>query len=293
MPATTSPGTADRRRNAVPGRRSAVAAMLIAAASLHLPTQAASPGKAAVAPQPALAVDCTVDHQPASGPYSVHNNQWGRDGVTAAFSQCVGIGPLNAQGGVAARWTWQWPAGPNEIKGYPGIGYGAKPGHQAPPSALPLRVDAIRAARTRWATRTQVSGRGQLAYDLWLTRDDKVHPCFNCAPITHEIMVALEPYGGYGLDRNPAWLQGTIRVGEQRFRLYKADQFGVTGWRFIVLQALAPMPAGELDIKAMLEALRLRGLITGKEYLASIELGSEPVEGRGDVQVDHFSVEIN
>ena len=43
---------------------------------------------------------------------------------------------------IAARWTWQWPSGPNEVKGYPAIVFGQKPGYAATPgSGLPRRLD--------------------------------------------------------------------------------------------------------------------------------------------------------
>ena len=267
-----------------------------AAALWLLPTSASS-AASAIAPssQPLASeqLDCSADAQPVSGNYVVHNNQWGRSGITGAYRQCVGISPSTAGGNtVSARWTWNWPAGPNEIKGFPGIGYGAKPGHPAPASTLPLRVDALQSATTRWSTRSQVTGRGQRTYDLWLTRDGKAYPCFDCAPITHEIMIALEPYGGYGLDRNPAWARGEVKLGGESWKLYSVDGFGSVGWRFIVLQSMKPRPSGALDLREVMQRLRERKLITGTEYLTSVELGSEPVEGTGDVLLEHFSVDI-
>jgi hypothetical protein len=38
--------------------------------------------------------------------------------------------------------------------------------------------------------------------------------------------------------------------------------------------------------------LKPRGFITGAEYLSSIEFGTEPVEGTGEVTVDSFKATV-
>lgn len=238
-------------------------------------------------------MNCKNDAKVGIGAYVVENNTWGKAGVQAPYRQCAGIGPLTDTGFVSARWTWQWPSGPSEIKGFPQLIFGQKPGYPPTPGAmLPMRVSDVAFARSDWSTKSTFTGTGQLTYDLWLTKDAVQHSCFNCAPITHEIMIALQPYGGYGLQRNPAWYQGEVTIDAERYKLYKADNFGTTGWRFIVLQALRDRPAGSIDLRAVLVLLQQRKLIAGTEYLTSVEFGSEPVEGTGDVFVESFRVEV-
>ena len=230
-----------------------------------------------------------------AGSYAVENNQWGRGPITD-YSQCVAMGGVAADGSVSARWTWRWPAEPGEVKGYPAIVFGQKPGYPVTPNTnLPRQVNAISQLTSSWSTRSTYTGKGQLTFDLWLTRDANRYPSFPQTPITHEIMVAVEPYGGYGLDRNPAWFVEEITINGIRYKTYKADNFppgASQQWRFLVFQMLTPMTQGTLDFKPLFDYLKSRGFITGNEYLTSLEFGTEPVEGTGDVTVDSFKATV-
>jgi len=238
-------------------------------------------------------MDCRDSGRATAGPYLVENNTWGSAGVRGPYRQCAGIGPVQQDGSVSARWTWQWPAGPSEIKAFPQLIYGQKPGLAPTPGTnLPMRTNDISVARSQWSTTSTFTGTGQLTFDLWLTKDAVKRDCFNCTPITHEIMIVFEPYGGYGLRRNPAWYQGEVTIDKYKYKLYKAENFGTTGWRFIVLQSLETRKAGDIDLKAVLVLLKQRALISGSEYLSSVEFGSEPEEGTGDVLVNSFKVDV-
>jgi hypothetical protein len=214
---------------------------------------------------------------------------WGKDGVYGSYSQCAAIRG-NADGSTSARWTWSWPDGPNEVKGYPAIIYGQKPGYQKTPgSGLPVRLDLAQTILTSWAEHSTYTGRGHLSYDLWLARDGDFHSGFNNNPLTHEIMLPVEPYGGYGLDRNPAWYIRDVTISGIPYKLYKADGFGTIGWRFIVFQPYAPIKAmNNLDWRPIFAYLKSIGFIGGSEYLVSIELGTEVQYGTGDVIIDAF-----
>jgi hypothetical protein len=127
-------------------------------------------------------------------------------------------------------------------------------------------------------------GRGQLTFDLWLTQD-AIPRSFPATPITHEIMVAVEPYG-----------VEEIVINGVRYKTYKADNFppGVEQqWRFLVFQMLTPMGSGTLDFKPLFDYLKVRGFIQGDEYLSSMELGSEVEHGSGDVTVDSFKATVH
>jgi len=243
----------------------------------------------------AFTMNCRDDAWLTAGSYAVENNQWGRGPITD-YSQCVGLGGLAADGSVSARWTWRWPAEPGEVKGYPAIVFGQKPGYPVTPNTnLPRQVNAISQLTSSWSTRSIYTGRGQLTFDLWLTRDANRYPSFPQTPITHEIMVAVEPYGGYGLDRNPAWFVEEITINGVRYRTYKADNFppgASQQWRFLVFQMLTPMTQGTLEFKPLFDYLKSRGFITGAEYLSSLEFGTEPVEGTGEVTVDAFKATV-
>ena len=52
------------------------------------------------------------------------------------------------------------------------------------------------------------------------------------------------------------------------------------------------MPKGGVDFKHVFTYLKSVELISGQEYLASIEFGNEMVFGTGDVLVKDFKVEV-
>ncbi len=243
-----------------------------------------------------FAMNCTDGFMQTAGSYHLLNDQWGKAGVVGFFEQCTGMGPLNPDGSMSGRWTWVWPAGPNEVKGWPSVIFGQKPGRAAAPgSGLPRQVNTLNSVLSTWNTTSTFTGTGHLTFDLWLTRDPVLYGNFPMTPITHEIMVALEPYNGYGLpaNRNPAWFVENVTLGGVPYAFYRADNFGCCGlWRFLVFQNLSPRPSGSLEFKVLFDYLVARGHILGTEYLSSVEFGTEAVEGTGDVTVNSFKTTV-
>jgi hypothetical protein len=263
-------------------------------------TAITQPVVAATGPMPAnnLSMISEVDAYLYGGPYFVQNNMWGIVGLPAgSYWEKSGIGPLTSNKSISARWQWQFPNGPNEVKGYPAIGFGKKPGAAATPgSNLPKLVDSVISSICTWDTQSVYTGKGQLTYDLWLVRDAQNYPNFPQTPITHEIMLTVDAFGGYGAMRNPAWYFSSTVIDGISYRVWKADNFGGGGqsWRFIVLQMVNPvhMTKGSIDFKHVFSYLKAAGLITGQEYLSSIEFGNEMEEGTGDVLVKDFKAEV-
>jgi hypothetical protein len=112
-------------------------------------------------------------------------------------------------------------------------------------------------------------GKGQLTYDIWLQNTPRqCHGFNNCAEITHEIMIPLTYWGGYGQcgSRNPAWevkdRKGAHKVVNLEGRdwcLYKARHMGGP-WA------------------------------SGTEHLVSVELGAEVQFGVGDMAITNYRV---
>jgi hypothetical protein len=263
-------------------------------------TAIAQPVVATPGPMPAnnLSMITGVDAYVYAGPYFAQNNMWGITGIApGTFWETTGIGPLTTNKSVSARWQWSYPSGPNEVKGYPAIGFGKKPGAAATPgSNLPKLVDSIMSSICSWDTQSVYTGKGQLTFDLWLVRDAQNYPNFPQTPITHEIMLTVDSFGGYGVTRNPAWYFGATIIDGVTYRVWKADNFGGGGmsWRFIVLQMVNPakLTKGSIDFKHVFNYLKSAGLISGQEYLSSIEFGNEMEEGTGDTLIKDFKAEI-
>lgn len=264
--------------------------------------------------------------------YWIEDNRWGQGGITS-FMQQVGrtnASQLGPNGEVAARLRWSWPnpAGSREVKGYPAILYGRKPGYygsgsqpggklvqlidgsistRSPsgwtpgtflPQRLPLTTPIYAHSNHSWIANP--TGRGHLSYDIWLQSHPNQDYGFNASSITHEIMIPLEHWGGYGSVSQRGIPQfGTFTSDGITFRRYKVDGFGYldgsygrSSWKFVVYEAEdADMPIKQaLTLSNFFNDTRSMFPVTGSEYVASIELGVEPEEGTGDLVIHDYRV---
>jgi len=276
-----------------------------------------------------------------------HDAYWVEDGVWAAwglarggytgrsglnYEQYTGVSPkIGPNGEVAFRMAWKWPICCNEIKSFPSIVSGRKPGwynswtkpggldvllpgggySQTYPSGatpgtfLPLQLP-LASLKTSFDYRhlTPPTGRGHLAYDIFLQNTPAQASGFG-ANITHEIIIPLDYWGGYGQypTRNPAWYDHDVTIDGILFHVYaakgadgvlRADFNG--GWKFIVFEPDRPIPPGTLDLAKFVNYVTTRRDAAGTpwawgtEYAVSVELGVEPEEGVGDIQVSNYRV---
>ena len=227
------------------------------------------------------------------------------------------------------RWSWPNPAGSAEVKGYPAILYGRKPGYYGsgsqpggkyvqlidgsistrapsgwtPGTFLPQRLPLSQAiyAHSNHSWITNPTGRGHLSYDIWLQSHPNQDYGFVNSSITHEIMIPLEHWGGYGSVSQRGIPQfGTFTSDGITFRVYKVDGFGSLNasaygrstWKFVVFEAEdADMPIKQaLTLSNFFNHTRSLFPVTGSEYVASIELGVEPEEGTGDLVIHDYRV---
>ncbi len=220
------------------------------------------------------------------GEYRVENNTWGKGDLTG-WTQCVGLGDA-ADGGVSARWTWDWPDSGGSVKAYPEIIFGRKPSSTTTTASLPAVINALQQVSVRYDLEIVHMGSGNTAFDLWLT-DTPDPTSFSVPPITHEIMIWLERYGSM----LPG---GTLRerttIGGTRYDVYVGDNFG-GGWRYIAFSRVdLPAAADTLEVLPLLAYARDAGLLTGGEYLSSIEFGNEVVSGVGDTRIRSYAVSV-
>ncbi len=140
----------------------------------------------------------------------------------------MGVSPnVGPNGEVAFRLKWRWPSPPGsaEVKGYPTVLSGKKPGYASssnyvngnaiklpdgsisstspagatPGTVFPLQLplQSLKAKATIKHMETP-TGKGHLSYDIWLQSNPKQDTGFVNASITHEIMIPLTNWGGYG-----------------------------------------------------------------------------------------------
>ena len=234
----------------------------------------------------------------AENPVRAENNAWGK-GDLQGWRQCIGLaagpGP-----GVKARWTWDWLNAGDNVKAYPELIVGTKPGSAPTSRSLPRRLSQLAQLQARLNLESQRSGSGNLAFDLWLTSTASPNH-FGVPPISHELMIWRDAFGSM----LPAGQRrATVRIDGRIYDLYVKDRHG-DGWRYIayVPRAFGVNPAtraagrfrdtANINLKAFLEDGLARKLFSGKAFLASVELGNELISGHGETLVHHYSLAIN
>ena len=224
----------------------------------------------------------------ASGSYEVENNVWGKGALTD-WSQCVGA-TNSTRRGLAARWTWDWKSQDNQVKAFPEVVFGHKPGTaRSTTPLLPRKLGEMRRVVMDYDISTQRNGTGNLSVDIWLT-DTPTPTTFAVPPITHEVMIWLETFG-------PMYAGGeqidTVSIHGIPYRVYVGEKFGL-GWRYIAFKPEnTPMqPVAQLDLMPYLLYLQTKGLVTPESHVANINLGNEIISGAGTTQVNHLAIDV-
>ena len=250
------------------------------------PSETTSPVPEPTATEIATALKCEDEVLINSGDYRAENNTWGK-GDLSGWSQCIGLG-MGAGGTLAGRWTWNWLNAGNNVKAYPEIVFGQKPGSVTTSAALPVKISAIRAATIAYDVSSTYTGSGDVAFDIWLT--DTPNPStWGVPPITHEIMIWLDRYGNMqpgGAFRERVNLDGTS------YAVYVGDHWG-QGWQYIAFaSAESRLGSRTLDLGSFLSYLREKKLVNDDEYLASVEFGNEVATGTGETVVKRYTISI-
>ena len=283
--------------------------------------------------------------QIGSGPgtYWINDGVWGAAALTlgtytgengTTFEQAAGVSPnLGPNGEISWRMTWKWPVGTTEVKSYPSAIIGNKPGcsntwrtpcgwdvklpdgsdagggHPSGPtpgSFFPMQLPiASLKSSFDYKHNAAPTGRGHLAYDIWLQSTPKQCHGFNkCKELSHEIMIPLNYWGGYGAyrHRNPGWYYKDEMIDGRLWHIYISKNADGTftpsfhgGWKFIVFQPDGPVAPGTLDLSKFINYLRTQKDSAGtpwatNEHVVSVELGIEPVVGTGDMTVSNYRV---
>jgi len=181
------------------------------------------------------------------------------------------------------------------------------------PQQLPITALTAKFARSDV---TSPTGQGQLTFDIWLQSQPGQDSGGTAnSSVTHEIMIPLGNWGNYGAypnGRPPQWFDHDAVINEKLYHVYcTKDQYGVlaynfgylnghygrAGWKMIAfVPDVTPVPAGEIDLAAFINYLKTRTdhdgtpWAQGNEYLASVELGVEPIYGTGDLVIYDYKV---
>ena len=96
---------------------------------------------------------------------------------------------------VAAHWTWDWKQVGDNVKAFPEIVFGHKPGFpKTSTTLLPRKLSTLQTLTVEHDITTEREGAGNLSIDMWLTANGNP-TTFAVPPITHEVMIWLEAFG--------------------------------------------------------------------------------------------------
>lgn len=264
---------------------------------------------------------------------------------------------VGTNGEIGWRSAWKFPDTPapcgpksdcyQDIKSYPAAVFGAKPGWanpagmpggfkvrlwpgaeysyggtKTPGSFLPMKADgALPPILSTFSYRHLVSpesGKGQLTYDMWLQNTAaQCHGFNNCGEITHEIMIPLTYWGGYGKcgSRNVDWevknsrgAHKVVTLDGRDWCLYRARHMGGSwdpvsqartgGWTLVVFEPMKPLPPDtvhRVNLSAFINYLTREAdaqgpWASGTEHLVSVEFGAEVQLGVGDIAITNFRI---
>ena len=217
-----------------------------------------------------------------AGPYVIENNVWNK-GNLRAYQQCAHIG--ESDGDISAGWAWNWPGIRFNVVAYPNITYGKNPWLPSTTQKLPIRLDAIACLIADFEVVQTGSGKGNLAFDLWITDSDSAQP----SDITHEIMIWLAHRGIFAAGSKV----GTIPVGGIDLGLWKKEDHSPSEdyrWTFLAYVYPSEYTEGSIDLNALLDHLVEGGHLPSDATLAAIQLGNEIVSGHGQTLIRQFEI---
>lgn len=262
-----------------------------AAVSTPVPTQTPAPlptVTAAIDPTAAAAIqmDCTDQANLANSVFRAENNTWGKGDLTG-WSQCIGL-ETGTDGTLSARWTWDWLNSGGNVKAYPEIVFGQKPGSQTSSPDLPEKIDLLQDVTITYDIASTHTGSGNIAFDIWLTNTQNPDT-WGAPPITHEIMIWLDAYGSMAPGGN--WTE-KVEIDGSIYQVYFGADFG-GGWDYIAFSKVDPrLGKGSINLVSFLKYMKSKGYVTGEEYVASIEFGNEVTSGSGETLLRGYAISV-
>jgi serralysin len=177
---------------------------------------------------------------------------------------------------------WSFPANEGgRVRAYPDIVFGAQPWGRAdsdPNHVFPIQVKNLFALTANynlaWSGDT---GGFDVSYDIWFTSIPNGGP----STITNEVMI---------------WLHsGNVATYGQPIGRYQDGSFSGTIYHsgtYTAIVADTDTSAGQIDIANVIESLEHYDIIGPTEYLTSIDLGAEAVQGKGSLIINQAGLSV-
>ena len=247
------------------------------------------------------------------------NNAWGfsnSPALTAGdWSECIGAALVSPTTAVA-RWTYDFGAyamgtgnvtsdgtGTNiaQVKGYPYISYGNFMHNvkHTTGSDMPKQLKSFTSAIVSWdyqlthsvskvVNASSPGDGGNVAFDIWIGAT----PTTDYAHMKVEMMIWVDYWGNNmaAYDNLPNRKANVVIDGHE----YKVYIDTTDSRYFVVYAALNPgtHTNDSINVTSFVSDLIARGYVTNSDYLLDIEFGNELYEGKGEMRINNFTVNV-
>ena len=218
--------------------------------------------------------------------FRYENNVWGKGDLTD-YEQC--LLKRIVSGRTQYGWRWRWPLAAGNVKAYPEVIYGHKPlGHDPlrPPTtaALPRQISAINKLQVSYEVELNASGEYNLAFEMWVTSRNPP----TTETITHEIMIWVDRTFEPDL---PEFLVAEVPIDGVTYDLY-IDPGTQLGDKYIAFASHPAQLSGTLNFEKFLAYLIAHGHLPTDQYVTSVELGNEVIQGTGELWLKHLQITV-
>lgn len=259
-----------------------------------------TPGDATPSQQPqsiTTEIDCAANASVNTPLGRLHNNAWNQQAAgNQRWRQCLlrqDTGEQRLYG-----WSWQWPADTKQVLAYPGLTVGAKPWEPGPgnDARFPRALAATQKLLLAYDLETTSTGDNNLAASMWLINTPTVANPPDEAAITTEVMVWTRTDGAdWSAGDTPV---AEVSIDDQRWQVFAQRNWGDASggsshrWTLVSYLAMSASNRASIDLRKILADAQARGLVSGNDYIANVELGNEVANGTGTTWVKAFSVTI-
>jgi len=173
--------------------------------------------------------------------------------------------------------------------GYPSIFKGCHWSNCSKNSGLPLVLNTVNSAPTRWSVTPPGPGQWNISYDIWFAQS----PNPPGQPDGTEIMVWINHSGAV---RPAGQMTGNVTINGINWDVWTAPK-GSAGfndkWHIVSYVATGTRNDVDFDLKPFFNDSRNRGLLSDAWYLIDVEAGFEAWQNGYGGRSNHFEVDFN
>jgi len=268
---------------------------LFSTAQLETPTDTAAAPPATLRTMSAPVAGCSspdkIYHSLSGTQVILDKNLWAPlNNGTPENPEFVCITSAEGAPSTASPWEWTWniPGANGVIAAYPGIVFGQKPwnGHTSAPASAPITSRDVTLSYEY--TADTITGRYNMAASSWLLEGPESTP----DSIVGEVMVWVENEGVYPAGTKIAT---DIAIGGVVYDLWHEpnmiDQTGtIDPWSYFAFVAQGTHRTGTIPMHSFMQYLVDHNLISPTLNMASIEMGTEIIEGGGTIHLNTAAV---